>query len=93
MIQHKGERCQMDGSFWSDLRIGSDHLPRSRGSSIDGEKVVGAALPECISPRKGGPGSVGFSLFWGSPFLGLVHEGSCQGLLLRIDRSFEFDLV
>ena len=45
MIQHKRERCQMDGSFWSDLMIGSVHLPRSRGSSIDGEKVESAALP------------------------------------------------
>ena len=77
--------------------IGSDHLPRSRGSSIDSEKGRKRSSAWMHFPSlpilRGAPGSVGFSLFWGSPFLGLVHEGSCQGLLLRIDRSFEFEVV
>ena len=75
MIQQEVDRCQMDGNFWSDLRSGRTSSARMHFPSLP--------------ILRGAPGSVGFSFFWGSPFLGLVHEGSCQGWLLRIDRSFE----
>ena len=81
---------------WSDLRSGRTIFQDRVDRRSTVKKVVVQlclnALPLFTHP-KGGPGSVGFSLFWGSPFLGLVHEGSCQGLLLRIDRSFEREMV
>ena len=96
MVQHEVDRCQMDGNFWSDLRSGrtifQDRVDRR--STVKKVEMRSSALMHfpSLPILRGAPGSVGFSLFWGSPFLGLVHEGSCQGLLLRIDRSFEFEI-
>ena len=93
MIQHEVDRCQRDDDFWSDLRSGrtifQDRVDcRSTVKKVEVRSSAPLHLPS-LPILRGAPGSVGFSLFWGSPFSGLVPEGSCQGLLLRIDRSFE----
>ena len=82
---------------WSDLRSGRTIFQDRVDRRSTVKKVVVQlclnALPLFTHP-KGGPGVGWFFALLGFPvFLGLVHEGSCQGLLLRIDRSFEREMV
>ena len=72
MIQHEVDRCQMDGNFWSDLRSGrtifQDRVDRR--STVKKVEMRSSALLHfpSLPILRGAPGSVGSSLFWGSPF-------------------------